>query len=222
MAIGLALFLGFKLPTNFNSPYKAASITEFWQRWHISLSSWLRDYVYIAFGGNKKSKGRTYINLLLTMFLGGLWHGASWRMAIWGLIHGAALAFERLTNYPRYIGKNFFTRSIGVIITFHIFTFSLIFFRAQTYELGADMINQIIYYFNGEVFFQFLTSYKMVFSIILLGLIVHVIPKRIEMYVQQMITNMPAVGKAFLFAALIWVVAQFKSADIQPFIYFQF
>lgn len=222
MAIGLALFLGFKLPDNFNSPYKSSSITEFWSRWHISLSSWLKDYLYISLGGNRKGKVRTYVNLILTMFLGGLWHGASWRMAIWGLIHGLTLAVERLIDYPKFITKNFFTRAVGIIITFHIFTFSLIFFRAQTHELGIDMINQVFYYFNGEVFFQFLSGYKTVFSLIMLGVIMHMIPKKYEVKMEQILTDMPTTGKAFLFAGLIWIVAQFKSADIQPFIYFQF
>ena len=88
MAIGLALLLGFRFPMNFNSPYKADSITDFWHRWHISLSTWLRDYLYISLGGNRKGKARTYINLCLTMLLGGLWHGASWNFVIWGGFHG--------------------------------------------------------------------------------------------------------------------------------------
>ena len=107
MAIGLALLLGFRLPINFNSPYKAKSITELWQRWHISLSSWLRDYLYIPLGGNRKGPKRTYVNLLITMLLGGFWHGASWRMVIWGFIQGAALAIERFFKIPKKIEKSF-------------------------------------------------------------------------------------------------------------------
>lgn len=95
MAIGLALLLGFRFPMNFNSPYKADSITDFWHRWHISLSTWLRDYLYISLGGNRKGKARTYINLCLTMLLGGLWHGASWNFVIWGGFHGIALAAQK-------------------------------------------------------------------------------------------------------------------------------
>ena len=95
MAIGFALLLGFRFPMNFNSPYKADSITDFWHRWHISLSTWLRDYLYISLGGNRKGKARTYINLCLTMLLGGLWHGASWNFVIWGGFHGIALASQK-------------------------------------------------------------------------------------------------------------------------------
>src|SRR5205814_1229922 len=95
MAIGIALLLGYRLGINFNQPYQSASITEFWRRWHISLSSWLRDYLYIPLGGNRKGKLRTYVNLLVTMLLGGLWHGASWNFIFWGFLHGAALAIEK-------------------------------------------------------------------------------------------------------------------------------
>lgn len=96
IAIGLGALFGYKLPPNFNFPYLSTSITEFWRRWHLSLSSWLRDYLYIPLGGNRKGSGRTYLNLFLVMFLGGLWHGAAWKFAIWGSLHGLALAVERL------------------------------------------------------------------------------------------------------------------------------
>ena len=95
MAIGIALLLGFHFNINFDSPYKSASITEFWRRWHISLSSWLRDYLYISLGGNRKGKIRQYANLIITMFLGGLWHGASWNFVLWGMMHGVALAAHK-------------------------------------------------------------------------------------------------------------------------------
>ena len=95
MAIGIALLLGFRFNVNFDSPYQSATITEFWRRWHISLSSWLKDYLYISLGGNRKGKIRTYINLLITMLLGGLWHGASVSFILWGVLHGVALAVHK-------------------------------------------------------------------------------------------------------------------------------
>lgn len=223
MAIGLALLLGFKLPMNFNAPYKAKTITEFWQRWHISLSSWLRDYLYISLGGNRKGKGRTYINLMLTMLLGGLWHGASWRFVIWGGWHGLALAVERIFNIPEWITKkNIFIKIIGVFITMHIWAVSMIFFRAQSYETGFEIIGQIIHFFHFEVLFQFIEGYTLVFILIVLGYITHYIPKQFEDSVQKFITHLPLIGKALLITFVIWLVAQFKAADIQPFIYFQF
>lgn len=223
MAIGLALLLGFQLPMNFNAPYKAKTITEFWQRWHISLSTWLRDYLYIPLGGNRKGKSRTYINLMLTMLLGGLWHGASWRFVIWGGWHGIALAVERFFNIPKWIKKqNPVVKVLGVLITVHIWAFSMIFFRAQSYEAGFDVINQIIHYFHFEVFFQFVEGYTLVFILIVIGYLTHYVPQKMEDAIQKFITNLPLIGKALLIAAVIWLVAQFKSADIQPFIYFQF
>jgi alginate O-acetyltransferase complex protein AlgI len=121
--------LGFIFAKNFDSPYKSASITEFWRRWHISLSSWLRDYLYIPLGGNRKGEARTYLNLVLVMLLGGLWHGASWNFVIWGGIHGGMLAVERAH------GKHgFFTRlprPVQVALTFLIVVFAWVFFRAK-------------------------------------------------------------------------------------------
>lgn len=101
IAIGLAAMFGYRFPTNFNFPYLSTSITEFWRRWHMSLSAWLRDYLYIPLGGNRKGPGRTYVNLFLVMFLGGLWHGAEWKFALWGSLHGLFLALERLLGAPR-------------------------------------------------------------------------------------------------------------------------
>jgi len=135
MAIGLGLMLGFVFPKNFDSPYLSQSITEFWQRWHLSLSNWLRDYLYIPLGGNRKGHARTYINLALVMLLGGLWHGAAWNFIIWGGIHGGMLAFER------FQGKDSFYRRapklLRVTITFFIASLAWVFFRAS--DLGASV-----------------------------------------------------------------------------------
>lgn len=137
MAIGLGLMFGFVMPKNFDSPYHSRSITEFWRRWHLSLSSWLRDYLYIPLGGNRLGSQRTYVNLAVVMLLGGLWHGASWNFVIWGGIHGIALGAERA------LGKqSFYTRLpafIQVLLTFLIVCFSWVFFRA------ADLSSSLAY-----------------------------------------------------------------------------
>ena len=130
MAVGLGLMLGFRLPQNFNSPYKAVSITDFWRRWHISLSSWLRDYLYIPLGGNRLGALRTYVNLFITMLLGGLWHGANWNFVVWGGYHGALLALERKA------GKKGLWAWAPVplqrLLTFLLVMFGWVFFRADT------------------------------------------------------------------------------------------
>ncbi len=137
MAIGLGLMMGFMFAKNFDAPYRSSSITEFWQRWHQSLSSWLRDYLYIPLGGNRRGGGRTYINLMLVMLLGGLWHGASWNFVIWGGIHGTVLMLERLmgrrTIYHRL------PLLLRRVVTFVIVLFSWVFFRA------ADLPSAIHY-----------------------------------------------------------------------------
>ena len=122
IAIGAALVMGLKMPINFNKPYFATSPSDFWRRWHISLSSWLRDYLYIPLGGNKKSKSRTYLNLIIVMFLGGLWHGASWNFVIWGMLHGAYLALHKfiLDKFPFLEGHRFFKNKIGTILSIFI------------------------------------------------------------------------------------------------------
>ena len=146
MAIGLGKLMGFDLGINFNFPYKARNITDFWRRWHISLSSWLRDYLYIPLGGNRKGKVRMYINLFITMFLGGLWHGASWKFVFWGACHGLALAVHKafkknmLDKIPDKLPSN----SISWVVTFIFVIFLWIFFRA------GDIPHEV-YKFNQEI-----------------------------------------------------------------------
>jgi alginate O-acetyltransferase complex protein AlgI len=136
MAIGLGLMLGFRFPINFDSPYRAKSITDFWQRWHISLSTWLRDYLYIPLGGNRHGDLRTYANLLTVMFLGGLWHGASWNFVIWGSAHGLLLAAERAAP-----GRSLWSRWPGfvqVAVTFTVISLLWVLFRAPDLPGALD------------------------------------------------------------------------------------
>ncbi len=130
MAIGLGLMFGFVFPKNFSSPYKSASITEFWRRWHISLSTWLREYLYIPLGGNRNGRVRTALNLLIVMFLGGLWHGASWNFIIWGLLHGGLLGFERSRERRSLYFK--LRRPLRIAMTFVLVVLAWVFFRAET------------------------------------------------------------------------------------------
>ena len=138
MAIGLGLMLGFVFAKNFDSPYRSKSITEFWRRWHLSLSTWLRDYLYIPLGGNRKGSVRTYINLALVMLLGGLWHGASWNFLIWGGIHGGYLAFERAQGKESIYHK--LPALLQVLITFFIVLIAWVFFRADTLTDAAQYL----------------------------------------------------------------------------------
>jgi alginate O-acetyltransferase complex protein AlgI len=130
MAVGMALMLGFAFTKNFDSPYRAASITEFWRRWHISLSTWLRDYLYLPLGGNRKGPRRTYVNLMMVMLLGGLWHGASWNFVIWGGIHGGMLGLERARGKQSAYAR--LPNAVRIVITFAIVCVAWVFFRADT------------------------------------------------------------------------------------------
>jgi alginate O-acetyltransferase complex protein AlgI len=146
MAIGLALMIGFVFPENFNDPYTSRSITEFWKRWHMSLSSWLREYLYVALGGNRKGSVRTYINLFLTMLLGGLWHGANWTFVLWGAWHGAILAAERY--WTQKIGKPLLPAWLGVIKTMLLVMFGWVLFRAADLA-GAGRMFEGLFGANG-------------------------------------------------------------------------
>ena len=149
IAIGVALLLGFEFPQNFNAPYAAVSLQDFWRRWHMTLSRWLRDYLYIPLGGNRKGRLLTYRNLLLTMLLGGLWHGAAWTFVAWGAIHGAGLAVERLRgDVRRALGRpappdTMWRRVLGRVVTFHVVCFGWIFFRADSFGRAWDVITQL-------------------------------------------------------------------------------
>ncbi len=137
IALGLAALFGYRLPVNFNYPYLSCSITEFWRRWHISLSTWLRDYLYFPLGGNRKGTGRTYLNLFLVMLLGGLWHGASWRYALWGAAHGIFLAIERLLNVKTVesSSRNFSIRQLaGILLTFNLVSWIWLLFAMPDME----------------------------------------------------------------------------------------
>jgi D-alanyl-lipoteichoic acid acyltransferase DltB (MBOAT superfamily) len=222
MAIGLALLMGFHFPINFDAPYQSKSVTEFWRRWHISLSTWLRDYLYIPLGGNRKGKIRTYINLMLTMLLGGLWHGAATRFIVWGGLHGAALAVERAFKqvYPHAPG--ILRKSLGVFLTFHFVCLCWIFFRAQDLDTVYAMLSQIWYNFEPQIFTEFLNGYASVVFWIGLGYILHVLPGSWDRAAQTAITRMPLAFKALLIVMIAALVLQVKSAEVQPFIYFQF
>ena len=226
MAIGLALLLGFHFPLNFRSPYKASSITDFWHRWHISLSTWLRDYLYISLGGNRKGKLRTYVNLFLTMLLGGLWHGASWNFVFWGAVHGIALALHKffrslLGRDKRYESRGW-RRVGGIVLTFHLVCFCWIFFRNSTFEASWTMIHQITTNFQPQLFLQLVDGYRAVFILMAIGFVLHFLPDRWETACQRGVVRLPLAGQALLLLIVIYAVIQVKTSDIQPFIYFQF
>jgi alginate O-acetyltransferase complex protein AlgI len=223
IAIGLAKWMGFEININFKSPYQSSSITEFWRRWHISLSSWLRDYLYIPLGGNKKGKTRQYINLFITMLLGGLWHGASWNFVAWGGLHGLALAFEKLMSEKLKIKKTLFLKFMGTLLTFHFVCFCWIFFKAETFGDSIFMLKQISGNFNPGTFIPMLKGYQYVFLLMLLGYALHFLPDGpLENKGETLFNRIGFAGRALTFIIFIWLAIQVKSTEHVLPIYLQF
>jgi D-alanyl-lipoteichoic acid acyltransferase DltB (MBOAT superfamily) len=156
------------------------------------------------------------------MLIGGLWHGANWRFVLWGGMHGLFLAIEKIFNIPEKIDKNKVVRIFAVIFTFHLFLFTMIFFRAQSYQASFDMLSQILFYFQPEVFWQWVTGYPVIVILMIIGFVTHYTPKSFDDKIRDILTIMPMWAQAMILAVVILIVMQFKSADIQPFIYFQF
>jgi alginate O-acetyltransferase complex protein AlgI len=219
MAVGLALMMGFVLIQNFDSPYKADSITDFWRRWHISLSTWLRDYLYIPLGGNRKGAGRTYVNLMIVMLLGGLWHGASWNFIIWGGIHGGMLAFERAQGKDSLYRR--LPHPVRVAITFVIVCFSWVFFRAKTLGeavayfrslLGLGSPTQAADAVAGAIYTPYHGAMFVLAAIVVWGM-----PNT-----WAFTTRLPAGRATFAMVVLSLAVMLMWTQTINPFLYFQF
>lgn len=231
MAIGIALLLGFKLIDNFNYPFKATSIADFWRRWHISLSKWLLDYLFKPIQMSARSL-RVFGNvtaLLITFLICGIWHGAGWNYILWGAFHGAMMSFSLFIQTPRAklftflkIRNTKFLKFFQVFFTFHLVAFSFMIFKTRDFQSVIDMLGQIVNFFHGEIFFQFVERMPVIVVLMLLGYLFHFLPNKVETFAQRTVSALPLIGKAILLALVIWIAAQFKSADIQPFIYFQF
>jgi len=228
IAIGAAMILGFKIPINFNKPYFATSPSDFWRRWHISLSSWLRDYLYIPLGGNKKSKSRTYLNLATVMFLGGLWHGASWNFVIWGLLHGAYLAIHKLITdkFPNLKIHPFFKSKIGkiisIVITQYFVFLAWIPFRVHnTNDMLYAMEKYVIIDIHFSEIIPFLSQHKWPVMIMILFVILHTLiflrPNIIEK-----INNLPLRYWTIFLTTLLFGIVYFFNGNPQDFIYFRF
>ena len=224
IAIGLALLLGFRIPVNFNSPYKAIDLTDFWRRWHISLSRWLKDYLYIPLGGNKKGKMMTGVNLMITMLLGGLWHGASMKFVFWGGLHGAGLILSKIKN--RILGENrgmsIFSRVISLLITFNFVSFAWIFFRSADMNSAMIMFSRIFHDFSPGSYLEVIPAYLTVFILMLAGYTIHLLPEKVKESYRGLFINFPLIVQfIIIFLVVIWLYSM-QGTEIMPFIYFRF
>jgi D-alanyl-lipoteichoic acid acyltransferase DltB (MBOAT superfamily) len=224
IAIGLALILGFRLPVNFNSPYKATGVDNFWKRWHISLSRWLKDYLYIPLGGNRKGRLRTYINIMITMLLGGLWHGADIRFVIWGGLHGTGLVLNKLWNriFGDRTGRSRLARFISVFLTFQFVNFCWIFFRSSDLQSAGIMLNQIFGNFLPSSFDNLFSIYGAVFSLIAAGYLIHFLPEKVKESYRGVFIKIPLAAQLVIILAVAVMLFQMRSANVMPFIYFRF
>ena len=226
IAIGIALLMGFRFKDNFRSPFKSESPSEFWHRWHISLSSWLKDYVYIPLGGNRKGRVRTHVNLMTTMLVGGLWHGASWMYLAWGGLHGAFLiAHKELKRiFPKLpeTKKTWWRTALNIFITFNIVAFTFMIFRAQSMEHVKDMTTAIFTNFHPEVAPQFIYGYLAIVLAILFGYFMHFAPARWTARVRERYQAMPLIVQALILALVILIIIQVRQSDIVPFLYLKY
>ena len=270
IAIGIALWMGFTLAQNFNSPYKASSVGEFWKRWHMSLSSWLKDYLYIPLGGNRSGSVASYllifaglfafaltatsslvsyllagvvlfflllyqfipafrrgfntnVNLMLTMLLGGLWHGASWNFMVWGGLNGLGLlAHKQWSRIRPYRVEGWMLHGLGVLITLLFITFTRIWFRAPDWSTAMSIVNQLSTGWNVIPSLAMLAAWWRPALILAMGFAIHWIPERHKAWYRDRFANLNPFLLAVLSLGAILLAYQFMAAESQPFIYFQF
>ena len=243
VAIGSAKLFGYELPRNFDAPYTSADLQEFWRRWHISLSTWLRDYLYVTLGGNRGATWKTYRNLLLTMVLGGLWHGASWNFVIWGALHGGALAVNRAWQRRHHenrpiepIGGEMIAKAVAggveiqrkaivwtpkrivsVFFTFQFVCFAWIFFRAPTFAHAVAILSRMT---KGSVSVPNLSG--RIVAVLVLGFVTHFLPKPTFAKIRSVFVTSPAVAQGVALAVCAWLLHFAAAAKAEPFIYGQF
>ena len=218
MAIGLALLLGFRFPQNFDSPYAAVSIQDFWRRWHMTLSRWLRDYVYIPLGGNRKGGLATYRNLLATMLIGGLWHGAGWTFVVWGGLHGLGLAIGRYRRGANTTAPTGLALWRARIITFHVVCFAWIFFRADSFGTAKDVFVGLISRWGDPAP---LVTWTIVVAIVV-GIASQYLPARVPHQLMDRFARLPVVAQASVLALGLMITSVMGPEGVAPFIYFRF
>ncbi len=214
LALGVALLMGFRLPQNFAAPYHSATITEFWRRWHISLSTWLRNYLYISLGGNRRGRIRTYINLILTMFLGGLWHGVGMTFVVWGLLHGIMLALHKiwLAVIPgaQTVGYRMplWRRIPGVVLTFHIVALGWLFFTAGDLSQAIGMLESIFRDTDISQIMPTLESAPAAFALMAVGYAMHALPASVDRDIERGIIRGGFIVQAAIVVAAAWCAMQ--------------
>ena len=209
---------GYELPVNFDLPYMAGSIREFWRRWHISLSTWLRDYLYIPLGGSRGSRGRVYFNLMATMLIGGLWHGANWTFVTWGGYHGVLLCIYRYGQVRSWWGADAggkTSKAIGQLVTFLLVCLGWVWFRAESMEDAAIIFHRLFWPTSGETYLLGLS-----WMLLGVGLCYHLVLPPLAEYLAG--KRIAPIWSGLAYASLIALLIVFTPFSLQRFIYFQF
>ncbi len=226
IAIGSAALLGVKFPVNFNSPYKAANLQDFWNRWHISLSTWLRDYLFLPLGGSMGSTAKTVRNFMITMLLGGLWHGASWTFVFWGFLHGVGLCatflwwrWQESRGLTRKRRKKLPTwrRVLGVVLTFHYVSLAWVFFRSETFTLAWAMLSRLASFTTYHP-----NLHGWVVVALATGLLAHYTPTKLYDSLRTGYANLPFWAQGVALFAAATLLREAATAAVVPFVYFQF
>lgn len=221
MSIGAAAILGFWLPDNFHFPYRALSLTDFWRRWHISLSTWFRDYLYIPLGGNRKGTLRMYANNFITMLVAGLWHGASWMFVIWGALHGFGLCVHKFFSRQLRITipSTLWGNTLSWLITYAYVCFAWSFFRSQSLTQLGTMYEKIVADFSWAYLSPFVYA-RPLWTVCLLGaMLTYLIPERTYTRLQLRFITLPWLAKFLLFIVCVQLAIEVAQEDVQPFIY---
>lgn len=223
ISIGIAALMGFHLLENFSFPYSAPSPSEFWHRWHISLSTWFRDYVYIPLGGNRCSRVRTYLNNIITMLVAGLWHGSTWMFVLWGGIHGMGLvvhkAFKPLLSR---VPDNRWTNGLSVVLTFIFVAIAWVFFRSESVASACQLLSRSVTDFDIAYLIPFVKARPWWCVFTLVPLAAQAIGRRGFQRLQTRFILLPWIVKLLLFLLTIQLILQFQTSNVQPFIYYQF
>lgn len=223
MAIGLALLMGFRLAQNFEFPYKSKNIGEFWHRWHISLSSWMRDYIYIPLGGSRRGTLRTYFNNLVTMLLAGLWHGAGWKFVFWGGMHGVALVVHRICHpWLKGIPDTWPVKAVSWTLTMLFVAFSFVYFRADNVHDANVILSTIFTDMQVAAIVPFFCRRALWVSLLALIIVAHAIPSAWWERMREAYIASPWLVKLVLLLVVAQLVIEIPTSDVQPFIYFQF
>ena len=223
ISIGIALLLGITLRENFRYPYQSLNLQEFWHRWHISLSTWFRDYVYIPLGGNRKGTVRTYVNNFVTMLVAGLWHGASWMFVIWGGLHGLGLVVHKFCKrWLERIPDTWYVKCLSWTLTFAYVALAWTFFRSRDLSTALTILGRIFQDVSLAYLAPFVETRLTWTLFVVAGLILHGVRERHVDKLRQLYIDSPWTLKLILLFIVLQIVINYRLSDIQPFIYAQF